>query len=198
LSENVANMKDQLDMTIASRTQARVDMTRRISALLGAMMYISALGVGWRAFLTDMGRLDDREEEEELASYLARKMGVEIGNSFAGMFPFVRDIYGFVAQGYSFDSIDEVRALQTTIDVFMKLFEDIVSGEQINPYKTARNIATFGTRTFGIPAANIEKIDREAIYSQGHQLEQKIRGNLEYLKKNILIHAYLKLKHKEF
>lgn len=169
LVENVTTMKDQMDMTIASKGQTRTDMLRRVSALLGTMIYISALGVGWSAIRSDMGRLSDREEDEELANYLARKMGVEIGNSFAGMFPFIRDIYGFVTSGYSFDTIDEVRVLQDTTRVLTGFIEDIVSGNEINPYQFARQIAVFGGRTFGVPVSNLENLAVAAMMTTGQQ-----------------------------
>lgn len=163
------SIKQQLDFAIASKTQTRIDMTRRIATLLGAMTYMAGLGVAWSLLLSDMGKLDDREEEEELLQYLTRKMGVQIGNEFAGLFPFVRDIYGLVVEGYDLASIDEFRVFQDTITIMTKIYKDTVDGEEMNPYEIARDISVFGLRTFGVPARNLEKIAILAMMATGNQ-----------------------------
>lgn len=169
LSENIKQLKDQMDLNITSRPKVKDKLNRKISASLAAMTYMGSLSVILAAILSDMGRLDDREEEEEIANYLARKMFVQMGNEFAGLFPFVRDIYGLVAFGYDIDTIADASLLQDSLNVVSDLVRNIVSGEEVNPYKVARDIAIFGARVYGFPARNIEKNILYGVMLTGNQ-----------------------------
>ena len=169
VSSIVSDIKDQMDLTLASRSETRNGMIRRMSALMGAMTYMAGLGVLWSAILSDMGRLDDREEEEELANYLSRKMGVAIGGEFAGLFPYIRDLYGFFVEGYDFANIDELALLQQTATTIQDLTKKITSKEDVNWYEVARDISVFGARTFGFPASNIEKFVVLGMLGTGNQ-----------------------------
>lgn len=158
IKEDVENIKEQIDLTIASQPEAKQQIVRRIATIIGAMTYMASLGIAWNLLLKDMGKLDDREEDEELANYIARKFGTAMGAEAAGLFPIIRDIYGLVVEGYDLDTIDELGAITRTYDVMDNLYKDIVEGKQINIAKYARDLAVYGGAVFGIPVRNLEKI----------------------------------------
>jgi len=149
---------EQIDEIIAGKPKAQEMMRRRIAALMGTMMYMAALNTIWYAILRDMGNLDDREEEEELSQYLARKFGANLFGEFFQLFPFIRDIYGFLESGFDFSTIDEIAMLEQTLEIVSEFSKAIIEGEEINPLEIARKFGAYGLRVFGFPGKNIENI----------------------------------------
>lgn len=158
IQQEVQTIKQELVEAVASKSQTRQNAIRASATLISAMFYMASLGVAWGLLLSDMGNLDDREEDEELMKYLARKMGVAMGNEVAGLFPIIRDVYGLMVDGYDIDTIDELGAIQDSLLIVRQLFLDIKDGKDINVYKLARDIAIYGGRVFGVPTRNLEKI----------------------------------------
>ena len=158
ISDYASSFIDQINEIIASKPKAQEMLKRRIAALMGTMMYMAALNTIWYAILRDMGNLDDREEDEELTQYLARKFGANLFGEFFQLFPFVRDAYGLIENNYDFDTIDEVSLLQDTLTLVIDYTRKTVNGEEIKTAEMLRDIGVYGLRTFGLPLKNIENI----------------------------------------
>ena len=157
----------QMRKIIDSKARAQQMLRRRIAALMGTMMYMSALNTIWYAILKDMGNLDDREEEEELFQYLSRKFAVNLFGEFFGLIPFIRDIYGFIVDNYDIDSIDEISLFQNGLGVIVDNIRKLIEGEEIKPYEMVRDIGVFGLKTFGFPASNIENFATIVLLTAG-------------------------------
>lgn len=148
----------QIENIVARKPKTKEMLVRQISAFIGTMIYMAALNVGWGLLLKDLGNLDDREEEEELSQYITRKFGSAMAAEFFGFFPFIRDIYGLIAEGYDIDTIDELSLLQETILLVANIVEKTSNGEAIPIPELIRDITIFGGRTFGLPTKNLENI----------------------------------------
>ena len=165
----VDSTKKQMDDAILSQPKVKEDLIRKSAALMGATMYMAGLGVAFRAFVTNMGKLDDREEDEELFAYLARKYAVGLGGEFAGLFPLVRDLYGFIVDGWDLDTIDELGAIQSMANLIRTLIGKMVQGDEIKPLEIARDLALAGGNLIGLPTRNLEKFLIYAFMITGNQ-----------------------------
>ena len=161
----------QMEKTIGQESKAREMLKRRVAAVMGTMLYMAMLNTAWALILSDLGNLDDREEDEELTNYIARKFGMNIVGEFFGLFPFIRDAYGLIAEGYDIDTIDELGAIQDGLGLISTIIEKTVNGETIPPGELARDIALYGGRFLGVPVRNMEKIATAALMISGNKEE---------------------------
>ena len=149
---------DQMKEIVNQEKEAHKLLRRRISALIGTMFYMAALNTLWVAVLKNLGKLDDREEEEELFNYLMRKFGSNFVGEFFQLLPFIRDFYGFIADNYDIDSIDELSLFQDGLGAVIDSTRKLIQGEELKPWEYARDLGMFVGKTFGIGTGNIENL----------------------------------------
>lgn len=160
---------DQMKEIVNKEKESHQLLRRRISALVGTMFYMAALNTLWIAVLKNFGKLDDREEEEELFNYLMRKFGSNFIGEFFQLLPFIRDFYGFIAENYDIDSIDELSLFQDGLGAIIDSTRRLIQGEELKPYEYVRDTVSFIGKTFGVGTGNIENIFIQYLMISGQQ-----------------------------
>ena len=101
-----------IEEVIVSKKETLRKLGRLSSAFVGSLMWQVALGMMFKLI---RGGAKDKPEDEEMWEYLSKMFGYQLGTEFVGYFPFIRDVYSAVVNGYSANEIDELQALDDFI-----------------------------------------------------------------------------------
>lgn len=155
--ENKKIVQKQLNDIIGRKEDIKKLALRRYMTFVSATIYLALLASGFQLLRSKGGEKDKPEDETQL-KYLLKMLTTNFADSLAGMFPFIRDAYQVLAMGFNVSDIDEFNDLNNLGKSFNYLFQNIVSGKEMNTGKTIRNIAIYGGKVFGVPMLQLERL----------------------------------------
>lgn len=149
------NINKNVEEVIADKPKVKEKLARLVTAFAGSLMWQVALGM---IFKLIRGGAKDKPEEEEMWTYLSKMFGHQLGIEFFGYFPFLRDVYSVVINGFSANDIDELQAFNDLGLQLSYLITDIANGGDFNAGRHIRQFALSMGSALGIPARNIERL----------------------------------------
>lgn len=187
-SKNI--MLKDIDNLVANKGEIGRKLARILTAFLASILWQTLVGMSFG--LLRKGD-SDRDIEETKAKYLLKKFGGQMADEVMGYVPFVRDIYRTITDGYSFNSVADLGALNgLTLDT-KGLITDITNGEDFNGAKHMRKFMIHTGQLLGLNVRSVERMyqipmrwispDKEFRYRETTGQQAFIKKELEKAKK---------------
>jgi hypothetical protein len=179
------NANARIDRIIAGEGKASRLAKGRIAAVLTSMTHMVFLAIAFEAL---RGTLDeDKEPDEEMWSFLMKRIGAGYLEEMVGLIPFARDIYQTVVNGYEFGEIGELGAINTVASALNGFFRAFAEGESVNMNRTIYNLVVGIGQLFGVNVKGLERfvttplqyIDPAGYYNYRNFIGAPDRDNIE-------------------
>lgn len=153
--KNNAQVKKQVQGVIDGKDNTRKELGKRVTALTLSITWQVLLGVAFSALRTG-GR--DKDEDEEVWSYLGKKFGWQLASEAMGFLPFARDIYSLIVDKYDANVVSDFQAFNDLGSAISGIITDMTNGGDFNYGKHIRKVSIHLGQMLGIPTRQIERL----------------------------------------